>query len=359
MQKTIGILAVVLAAQLVLAVSLSFTAPDLSAAKPDTALFDLGERSVDRLIIEGPDQQRVVLAREGDNWVLPQMEDFPADRARVDGLLDRLEGLKRGLPVATTEGAQKRFKVDDQTFERRIELARSDDTLATLYFGSSPGMRRVHARSAQDDAVYTVEFGLYDAPAEAGEWEDKAVLQLPRDEIDHIEVADLVLGRTPGDAAGGTAAQNEGSKPAAPNWSGEGLQQGETLNQAGADALAQKLAELRIGSVLGREKKPGYGLDAPQLVLTVQRNGAEAIQYRLGKRDQEKDYVLKVSSRPEYFRLPGYSAEPLIEAARRDTLVAASEPVARDEAQQGGVDRPPVPGTDEQPQPAAAGDDAP
>ena len=61
MQKTIGILAVLLAAQLVLAVSLSFTTPDLSAAKPDTPLFDLGEHSVERLTIEGPDQQRVVL----------------------------------------------------------------------------------------------------------------------------------------------------------------------------------------------------------------------------------------------------------------------------------------------------------
>ena len=89
MQKTIGILAVLLAAQLVLAVSLSFTTPDLSAAKPDTPLFDLGEHSVERLTIEGPDQQRVVLAREGENWVLPQLEGFPADRTRVDGLLNR------------------------------------------------------------------------------------------------------------------------------------------------------------------------------------------------------------------------------------------------------------------------------
>ena len=68
--------------------------------------------------------------------------------------------------------------------------------------------------------------------------------------------------------------------------------------------------------------------------------------------------MLKVSSRPEYFRLPGYSAEPLIEAAGRDTLVAASEPVAQDEAQQGGGGQPPVQGTDEQLQPAAAGVDA-
>ena len=358
MQKTIGILAVLLAAQLVLAVSLSFTTPDLSAAKPDTPLFDLGEHSVERLTIEGPDQQRVVLAREGENWVLPQLEGFPADRTRVDGLLNRLEGLKRGLPVATTEGAQKRFKVDDQTFERRIELARSDDTLATLYFGSSPGVRRVHARSAQDDAVYTVEFGLYDAPAEAEEWEDKAVLQVPRDEIDQIHVAELVLRRTPGDAGGGAAAQGDAPKPA--GWGGAGLQQGETLNQAGADALAQELAELRIGAVLGRERKAEYGLETAQLVLSVQPRGGEAIEYRVGKREPEEDYVLKVSSRPEYFRLPAYSAEALIEAASRDKLVmTASEPAEQAEAQQPGSDQSPAQGAEQRPQGAGAGGDAP
>ena len=357
MRKTIGLLSVLLAAQLLLAVGMSFTGPDLTALRPDTPLIAFDGSSVDRLSIDGADNERVVLARTGDGWVLPERGDFPAAATRVEGLLERLGGLQRGLPVATTEAAQKRFKVDDQTFERRIELARSDDTLARLYFGSSPGVRRVHARADEDTAVYTVEFGLYDAPAEAEEWEDKAVLQITRDEIDRIEVAELVLRRTPGDAAGGTSAQDDGPKPAPANWSGQGLQQGETLNQAGAEALAEKLAELRIGSVLGREPQPEYGLDAPQLVLTVQRNGAEAIEYRLGRRDQEKDYVLKVSSRPEYFRLPGYSAEPLIEAAGRDTLVAASEPAAQDEAQQGGVDQPPAQGADERP-PAAAGEDA-
>jgi hypothetical protein len=358
MQKTIGILAVLLAAQLVLAVSLSFTAPDLSAAKPDTPLFDLGARSVERLTIEGTDQQRVVLARKDDHWVLPQMEGFPADQTRVDGLLDRLEGLKRGLPVATTEAAQKRFKVDDQTFERRIELAGSDDTLATLYFGSSPGMRRVHARSARDEAVYTVEFGLYDAPAKAEEWEDKALLQLQPDDIEQIGVAGLVLRPTHGEAPDGVAAQGDEPKHAA--WSGAGLQPGETLDQAAGDALAEKLTGLRIGAVLGREPKPGYGLETPQLVLSIQRKAGETIEYRVGKREQEKDYVLKVSSRPEYFRLPAYTAEQLIEAASRDKLVlAAGAATEQAEAHQHGSDQPPAQGAEQQPQPAGGGEKAP
>ena len=45
--------------------------------------------------------------------------------------------------------------------------------------------------------------------------------------------------------------------------------------------------------------------------------------------------MLKVSSRPEYFRLPAYTADALIQAAQRDQLVTeSSEAVAAGEATQ-------------------------
>ena len=179
MEKTIRILAIVLVAQLLLAVGMSLTGPNLAAAHPDTPLFTLGDQPVDHLTIEGPDSARVVLAKQGEGWVLPDNGGYPADKMRVDTLLSRLEGLQRGLPVATTSGALKRFKVSDESFERRVVLAHGDDTLATLYLGSSPGMHHVHARSSKDDAVYAVDFAVYEAPDKAADWEDKAILQFP------------------------------------------------------------------------------------------------------------------------------------------------------------------------------------
>jgi len=336
MRKTIGLLSILLAAQLMLAVGMSFTGPDLAAVRPNTPLIELGGSSVDRLTIEGPDSGRVVLARTGQGWVLPDIGDFPAAKAKVEGLLDRLGGLKRGLAVATTEAAQKRFRVSDQDFERRLSLAQGDATLATLYLGTSPGMRRVHARSGEDDAVYTVEFAAYDAPVEPEDWEDKAILQIPHQDIDKISLAELELSRTPGEETLAVSEAGDSNQSAQPVWSSAALAEGEAVNQANADALAQKLAELRIGSVLGRETQPGYGLDAPQLLLSVQRKGGEAVEYRLGKREQHSDYVLKVSSRPEYFRLPAYTADALIKAARREQLVAeSSEAAGAGEAAQG------------------------
>jgi len=321
MKKTIGMLAVLLVAQLLLAVGMSHTGPSLAVHHPDTPLLDLGDSNVDRITITAPDDQHVVLARQDDGWVLPGTGDFPADKSRVDRFLEELKGLKRGLAVATTKGAQQRFMVGNDAFERRVQLARGDETLATLYFGTSPGMRRVSVRTSEDDAVYTTEFGVYDAPAKAEDWEDKGVLKIPSAEIEAIGMADLMLQRLP--AAPSTGDKNT-QQPATRPWSSEGLAEGEVVKQAGADSLAQQLAGLTVGAVLGTEANPGYGLDQPALDIRVQREDGQTIEYRFGKREKANDYVLKASSRPEYFRLPGYTAEALIKAAARDQLVAVA-----------------------------------
>jgi len=337
MQKTIGMLAVLLAAQLVLAVGMSHTGPSLTMHRPDTPLLDLGERSVDRITISAPEEQEIVLVRQDNGWVLPGTGDYPADKSRVNRLLDELKGLRRGLAVATTKGAQQRFKVNDTAFERRVRLAHGDETLATLYFGTSPGMHRVHARSSEDEAVYTTDFGVYDAPVKPADWEDKGVLKMPPGEVDSISLGDLKLHRLPGGGSATTAAGDEGKRqPEKASWTMDGLGANEAVNQANAGALVQQVAGLTVASVLGTVSQPGYGLEKPALSMQVQRKGGKTVEYRIGKRAKESDYVLKASSRPEYFRLPAYTGDALLKAAVRDQLVAVTaKPEGGGEAIQG------------------------
>jgi hypothetical protein len=325
MQKTLGVLTVLLAAQVLLAVAMNLAGPDLTAVKPDTALVDLGDRSVDRIVISGPDRQQLVLQRQGDSWVLPGTDGFPAATDKVNHLLDRLTGLKRGLAVATTAGAQQRFKVGAGDFERRVQLDGGDETLATVYFGTSPGLRRMHARTDRDAAVYTAAFGLYEAPIKASGWEDKTVLHLKSGDIDRIDLAGFAMQRS-GAPPAPSGQDNSRRATAAASWQGEKLGEGETLKQPGATALVQKLAGLDIDSVLGKKPQPDYGLQTPALALSVRRKDGKTLEYRLGKRDKQHDYVLKVSSRPEYFRLPAFTGDALVKAAGRDQLVIASTP---------------------------------
>jgi len=252
---------------------------------------------------------------------VPDNGGFPADQVQVDTLVSRLEGLKRGLPVATTKGARSRFKVSDDSFERRVILAHGDDVLVTLYLGSSPGMHHVHARTSKDDAVYDVDFAVFEAPDKAADWENKAILQFPEDSLEQIEVAGLTVRRVPATSADKGAGKPADSKA---SWQVDDAGQDEVVNPAGARDLAGKLAQLRIGAVLGTGAKPEYGMDKPALTVSVTRKGGEKLEYRIGPTGKAGYAVLKSSARPEYFRVPGYTADALIKAAGRTQLVQAA-----------------------------------
>lgn len=313
MAKTIRVLALLLSAQLLAALGLSFTAPDLAARPAAAPLLALDSAKVDRLVLTGADGESVTLTKTGDGWRLSDQDDFPADGAKVDGLLARLTTLKHGPAVATSSAARPRFKVDDSSFERRIELAAGEQTLATLYLGTSPALRQTHARRDGDDAVYAVELASHDTPVTAEDWQDKAILQFPAAEVTTIRLPELTLQRVSQQVEDGDAGEALTTLiwQAAPE---------QPLDQAAVDTLTGKLANLRIGSVLGREAKAGYGLDQPLLTLTVERQDAEALEYRLGKLADESGYVLQVSGRPEYFRLPSYTGDGLLEAAAQEAL---------------------------------------
>ncbi len=324
MEKHIRLLAVLLGAQVLLALGLSLTGPDLSAQAGNAPLLTLKAGKVDRLTLEGPDKAKVVLAKANGTWRLPESGDFPADRDKIERLLTRLKDLKQGPPVAGTEGAQERFKVSDKRFERRITLGSGADTLATLYLGTSPGMRQAHAREAKQKTVYAVALPTYDVPVKPEEWEDKTVLQIPKQEITAIDVSGLRVERVTKtekqEAVKNREEKSEAGKPAEATWRVAGHTK-KSLKPEAADKLAGLLADLRIGAVLGQAEQPAYGLKKPQLTLSVSRKNGKTVTYRLGKITGKEEYVLKASTRAEYFRLPSYTAEPLIEATKRDTLL--------------------------------------
>ncbi len=331
MKKTIQLLSALLAIQVLLAVGLGLTGPNLSARAADTPLLAMKKGVLDHITIEGTDKAKVVLAKASGTWRLPQVDGFPADADRIGQLIDQLESLKRGLPVATSSGASKRFKVSEASFERRITLKGGGKTLATLFLGTSPSMREVHARKAGQKDVYTVDFATYDVPVQEKDWEDTDILQIPEADIAAIDVNGLHITRTgeaapPATAKAATDRQaRSGTTQARPVWRAAGAH----LKPQAADNLAERLANLNIGAVLGTQAKPGYGLAQPVLSLTVTRKNGQRIGYRLGKMSDGQAYALKSSTRSEYFRLPLYAAEPLVEAAKRGTLLAAKATARR------------------------------
>lgn len=326
MEKWIRYLTVLLAAQLGLAILLGVTGPDLEARTQDAPLIDLEGKTVEKLTIEGPEGEKTALAKGEKGWVLPDHWGFPADQDKVESLISRLKELKHGPPVAVTGGALKRFKVDDGAFERRITLVEGDDALHTVFLGTSPGMRRIHARSHEDDAVFSVPFSAYEAPAKAESWEDKAILKIPETEVETVRVHGLTLTREKAEAPAKEGKKGETAAPKKRSWLAAGLAEDEAFKPDGAESLTREWSSVRIGRVLGPEANPDYGLDDPKLELTLVRKGGEEVFYRLAKHRKEDHYILKASTQDVHFRIPSYSGDALLKAAQKTALVDAPAP---------------------------------
>lgn len=327
MQKNIRWLGGLLAAQLALAVGLTLGGRDPRPPGGDGALLGVTAGAVDRLTLEGPDKAKVELVKRDGRWLLPAIGDFPADAARVTQLVDKLGQLKAGVPVATTRGAQARFKVAADGYERRIALGRGEQPPTTLLLGTAQGARQVLARVDGSDAIHAIALAVYEIPLKPEDWLDKAIVSVAQDDVAAIELGELKLlrGTPPAQVPDAAAAVTPASSAPVATWTaGAGLADGETLSADAAAVLVSQLAGLRIDSVLGRDAQPGYGLDRPVLALTAVRKDGSRVDYRLGKQAIGDDYVLKVSTRPEYFRMPAWSVNGLLDAAKRDRLTGAS-----------------------------------
>lgn len=312
MNRTVAALAGLLAVQLVVAAGLGFARSGLSGPAKEVPLVALSSQKVDRITIEGPDKAKVVLAEVKGSWQLPDLADFPADQTRVQSLVDALGKLTEGLPVATTRDAQTRFKVSDTDFERRVTLSAGGKAIGTVYFGTSPSMREIHARREGQSDVYSVQFASWQIPAKESDWEDKTLLQIPVRDIAAIDVAGLHIVHAQ-DEAKGAAKQ--------PAWQATRLAAGETLDQTAAASLAGSLADLEFDHVIKGTPPADDGLASPALELTVTKRGGASVVYRIGKSKDGKTYTLKSSSRSEYFAVPSFAAEPLIAAAAHDKLL--------------------------------------
>ncbi len=320
MTKLIQWLAVLLVLQLGLVVGLNLIQTGLSTPTSQMLLISIGDIEIDQLTIADAQGEQVHLRKKEGSWIIPIDGDFPADQEKVKTILVKLLALQRGLPIGTTPAALQRFRVEENNFERRITLHSDEILIADIFLGTSPRARMAHARSSKDTSVFEIKLATYEVPVTSEEWQDERVVQVPYPDIDAIVlpgVVSLVRNR-PSDTGTNT---NADATPVPELWSSPELGPGESIHQESADALAMKIAVLRIIDVLGKDLETIYELTPPQLTLVIETTNNDTVVYEIGAIEGEDDYVLKASTRPEYFRVPGYLIKSLIQAADRDAIV--------------------------------------
>ena len=120
------------------------------------------------------DEESVDLLREGDSWVLG--DGKPADGEKIERVFSDFTSVKGGWPVATSISSAERFEVADDLFQKHVVLSISDDVVADVYIGTSPGYRNIHARNAGSSSVYSIKFSSYELSTDSTGWLDKKLL---------------------------------------------------------------------------------------------------------------------------------------------------------------------------------------
>jgi hypothetical protein len=305
-------LAVLLVVQAGVAAALMISGPDYGAIQPETPIVAFDRQAVDRLVITGENGASVTLAKRNGAWVLPDAADAPVAEDKVAKLLDRIAGLKKGWPVATSTDEAKRFAVADDDYKHRIAFYQGETRDAVLYVGTSPSFRSAHVRAEGDDETFNVGLVVYDIGDEPSDWVDKSLLKLNKDDIAMITFPDATVTR--GD---------EG-------FAVDGLADGAAVDTDKLEGIVDRLADLTYDTVLGA-KDAVEASDGAPFALTVKKAEGEPTVYTFVKEKDGDDFVLTTSASPFAFRVQKWQVDKLREATR-DGLMKTPETADKKDA---------------------------
>lgn len=166
-----------------LAIIVVVTAARAGAVAEPEPFLSFDAQSVDSLSVANAEGS-VEIVKTGDAWQLP--DGVPADAAKVQEVLDKLDDVSGTWPVASSASTAERFEVTEDNHQRHLQLKAGDETVADIYLGTSPGYRKAHARRSDDDDIYAIGFSNYEAGVKASDWLDKSLLR-PTGDITMLE----------------------------------------------------------------------------------------------------------------------------------------------------------------------------
>ena len=283
-------------------------------------------------------EEQISLAKDGDEWVLPEADNFLVKSDRLEPFLDKLVSLETQNLIANSKASHKRLQVADSDFVRKLGVSLKGNKKLTLYIGSSPSNNVTHTRLDRQDSVYLVnDLRSYDAPVETSSWIETLYFEIEQD-----NVVSLTLENKNGDL--------NFSKDANGGWELADVAEDEEINETALNSLLRKASTIRMVRPLGKEAKAEYGLDDPVTITVVTEEELEAeasteeseeeeaepelVQrsYTLTLGDELDDgFVIKASESEYYVVISNSNASDFVEKKREDFIVEPEEePVADD-----------------------------
>lgn len=302
MQKTITAAAVLLLVQVALVVVMNMGKSDLAGFEAGESFLSMAAGEVDTLEISDEGKGNLILKKEGESWSIQSYYAAPAPAGKVEGLVEKIAGLKQGLAVATSESAYKRFKVATADFERHVVLKKGEQSLGDFYVGTSPGFKQVHARKQGAKEVISLALSSFELDTDPENWLDKDLLQLPEDGLAQIVFDDFLL------------------KKEEERWLFHKTNDGNALliklQDDDIKGLVTKVSELAPEAVLDPEQGRKLFEGEPALQFRVILSGEKELEYTFV--GDEDVFVLKRSDLQYYFKINQVLVENIQKAGREE-----------------------------------------
>lgn len=278
-------LLVVAIVQLAVVVTLYWVDGEADNAKGGTTLADKGAYVIDEVRLSEVKSQPAVLKKTAGGWVLPELDGLPADSAKVEALLDVLTATDPGWAVAHSLAARQRFQVAHYHFRRKVELLALEQVISTVYLGTSPGFRKVHARNESRDEIFSVNLNVFELPATAAGWVDPDLLRVR---------APLRID------TGAYRLVRDGER-----WSNES---GAAADGRELEALLIALKNLRIEGIASEGTQHRLATREAELVIEIEALGGDI---SLSLYEWDGRYFIASSKYPYLFKLSSYTYDKL------------------------------------------------
>ena len=176
MTKHIQILSAVLAIQILLAIVLLTV--DSVGEVEETQLLGVENIAQSDAITISDDQGIIEIYQSNGTWLLRE-SGLPASTENLNNLLDFISSLRNTWTVSTEPATQNRYKVAESNFVKKMTFQRGEDSLLTLYIGSTLNINKTYVRQASQPEVFTAKVNLAQLSTENSYWLDSKLLAKP------------------------------------------------------------------------------------------------------------------------------------------------------------------------------------
>lgn len=316
MNKLQKILAGVLCLQLLL-VALVIVINQPKTIEDEPLLMNLTNEKVASIQISDNENNTVILEKVGETWVLANTGNYPVITANVTELIESMLNIRTGRLVTNTKASHQRLEVEDDQFQRKIEVKMTDGSY-TVLIGSSPAQSNVHVRLSNQDSVYlTNAISTTKASAQVSNWVDTTVIQIPSDSVKNIAVT----------TSNGLLQFELGSDS---QWICLQFSAEETLDISKWTTYLTAFTNLRMVTPVSDLIDESYGLSSPLAKVVIQyteNNEPKTGELLIGKQDEsDTNYYAKWSLSPYVVKIASFNAERMMNISKSELISVPATP---------------------------------